>query len=62
MIERILWGVKQGDPDWQEVVLSRRKEKFDMVIRIATRDGYHKFRVAVLDMSIPPDFKGVVRS
>ena len=59
--EKVLWGVKAGDPDWDEVVLSTRADKFEQIKAIAAKQGYGRFRVAAIDMKIAPDFTKTVR-
>ena len=62
MKEQVLWGVKDGDEDWQEVVLCTQPERFEHVRQLAKNDGYGRFRVSVMDMSKPPDFAGTIQS
>lgn len=42
----ILWGVKNGDEDWQEVILSTKPETFEAVKKLAAADGFGRFRTA----------------
>ncbi len=53
-ITKILWGVKQGDEDWQEQVLCTQADKFDKVRKLASRDGFNRFRVSHVDDRINP--------
>jgi len=57
----VLWGVKDGDEDWQETVLCTQPERFEEVKATAKRDGWGRFRTATVDLTTPPDFKGAVR-
>lgn len=59
--EKVLFGVKVGDPDWKEAVLCTQPERFEAVKAIAKRDGWGRFRVATIDLSAPPDFSRSVR-
>lgn len=59
--EMVLYGVKKGDEDWQEVILSTKPETFDKVKVTAAKDGFHKFRVAKVDLRTPPDFTKTVK-
>lgn len=66
MKEKCLWGVRKGNEDWQEeVLISRPVAEFNkvkaQVIKLATADGFHKFRVSVLDLSVAPDFRKTVK-
>ncbi len=55
-IETVMWGVKDGDEDWQEVILSTQPERFETVKVLAAKDGFGRFRIAVVDLSTPPNF------
>lgn len=59
--EFVLFGVKNGNEDWQEEVLATNPEAFEAVKEIAARDGFGRFRVAVLDLRQPPDFAKCIR-
>lgn len=61
MSEKVLFGVRQGDEDWQEVVLCTQPARFDAVKKLAARDGFGRFRIAAIDLSAPPDFAKVVK-
>lgn len=55
-IERILWGVRNGDEDWQESILSTNPAAFEKIRQMAERDGWGRFRESTLDLSERPDF------
>jgi len=57
----VLWGVRNGDEDWKETVLCTQPERFDEVKIMATRDGWGRFRVATIDLTVAPDFTKAVR-
>jgi hypothetical protein len=56
IIETVLYGVMRGDEDWQEQLLSTTPAMFSRVKIVAAKDGFHRFRVASIDLSKPPDF------
>lgn len=62
MTERILWGTPKGetDPLHERVLYTQAKTDADIerVKRIAAADGWHSFRVQLLDLDTPPDFIG----
>ena len=63
-IEYAMWGLPKGSTErYDEVLLLsgasdyRRVEK---VKELATRDGFHSFRIAAIDLDAPPDFARTV--
>lgn len=60
-MERILWAVKVGDPDWKEVLITNDESQFDAAKTYFSKIGYDRFRVAEIDLSIRPDFKKTVK-
>lgn len=62
MKETILWGVKNGDEDWQETVLCTQPKRFDEVKILAAKAGWGRFRIATIDLDTPPDFTKTVKS
>jgi hypothetical protein len=56
----VMWGVKNGDPDWMETILSTQPERFEEVKAMARRDGWGRFRVARINLDKPPDFAKTV--
>lgn len=58
----VLWGVKTGDPDWMETVLCTIPEKFDLVKKLAAKDGWGRFRIATIDLTVVPDFTKALKS
>jgi len=63
-IEYVLWGLPADSNDpIDEKVLStqaRTPGEMDTVKQTAARDGWHAFRVQVLDLDTKPDFTGRV--
>lgn len=57
----VMWGVKKGDPDWMETILSTQPERFEEVKAMARRDGWGRFRVATINLTEPPDFAKTVK-
>ncbi len=57
---KVLWGVKKGNPDWDEVLLTTREEYIEFAKKLGERDGYDRFRVAEIEDN-PPDFAGTVK-
>jgi hypothetical protein len=58
--ETLLYGIPKGATERYEEVLLLTKatpEKIERVKELATRDGFHSFRVAQIDLSTPPDFR-----
>jgi len=57
--ETLLYGVRKGEPDWKEEILLSPEyatpENIEKVKKLAAKD-FRKFRVAVVDLSVPPDF------
>lgn len=60
--ETILYGVKVGDPDYAEVILSSVPANFERVKRWATRDGFDRFRIAEINLSEKPDFTKTINT
>jgi hypothetical protein len=58
--ETLLYGIPKGATErYEEVLLltNATPEKIERVKELATRDGFHSFRVAQIDLSTPPDFR-----
>jgi len=64
-VEKVLYGVKNGDEDWQEQLLlsgpNATDANIEKVKQLAAKDGFGKFRVASIDLSKPPDFTKALR-
>jgi hypothetical protein len=50
---KVLWAVKKGNPDWQEELISVNPANFEYARRMASLDGYDKFRIAEIGTDIP---------
>lgn len=63
MKETVLYGIPAGNTErYQEVLLltNATPENIERVRVLAARDGFHSFRVAVIDLSTPPDFRRTI--
>ena len=61
--EIVLYGLPKGETErYTEVLLltNATAESIERVKVLAARDGFHSFRVAEIDLSIPPDFSKVL--
>jgi hypothetical protein len=54
---KILWAVKKGDPDWKEQIITEKEERIEDAKKWATENGFDRFRIQMVDLSTPPDFK-----
>lgn len=64
MIETVLYGLPKGSTErYEEVLLltNATPQQIERVKVIATKDGFHSFRVVDIDLSWPPDFARTVR-
>lgn len=59
-----MYGLPKGASEsWQEVLLLTSitsEAQIEQCKALASRDGYHSFRVAVIDLSAPPNFAKTV--
>lgn len=63
-MEYVLWGTPAGETDaLHEVVLTCTafQDRVRVVQELATRDGFHSFRIQVLDGSAPNFARAVSR-
>ena len=58
--ETLLYGVKEGNEDWQEEILSTCPDNFDDVKVKAARDGFSRFRIAKVNLTALPNFARTV--
>lgn len=59
LIETVLYGLpKDATERYEEKLLltNATPEKIERVKILAAQDGFHSFRIAVIDLSTPPDF------
>lgn len=65
MKETVLYGLpKDSTERYEEVLLlTNATPKLIAEVKVlAAKDGFHSFRIAVIDLSTPPDFtKGIKR-
>jgi hypothetical protein len=64
LTETVLYGLpKDASERYEEVLLltNATPETIERVKVLATRDGFHSFRTAEIDLSAPPDFTKMVR-
>lgn len=63
-VEYVLYGLpKHSTERYDEVLLLSDASDYSRVERckeLATRDGFHSFRIAAIDLSKPPDFRNVL--
>lgn len=65
MRETVLYGIPKGCTErYEEVLLltNGTPERIKKAKELASKDGFHSFRVAAIDLSTPPDFKKAVQS
>jgi hypothetical protein len=61
--ETVLYGLPKGATErYEEVLLltDATPELIEKVKVLAGKDGFHSFRVAVIDLSTPPDFRKTI--
>ena len=56
---KILWGVHINQPDYCEELLSTHESHFEAIKLQASKLGYGKFRIAIIDDK-KPDFIGTI--
>lgn len=65
MKETVLYGKRKNvaADSWEEELLltNATPELIEKVKALATKDGFHSFRVAEIDLSTPPNFTKTVR-
>jgi len=59
--ERILYGTRKGAPAWQEEIITNQEKRFDEAKAWAKRNGFDRFRVAIIDLRETPDFTKAIR-
>ncbi len=58
--ETVLYGVKIGDEDWQEQIITTNPKAIESAKAWAKANGFDRLRVAKIDLSVPPDFRKAV--
>lgn len=56
MKTKILFGVRVGNESWQEELLTECAERIEAAKDWASKNGFDRFRVAVIDLDEKPDF------
>lgn len=59
-IEKVLYGTKEGEPDWTEEIISTNPEVFEAAQEWAKENGFDRFRIAEIDLSELPNFATTV--
>jgi hypothetical protein len=54
---KVLWGVKKGDADWKEQIITENEQQNENAKKWAIANGFDRFRIQMIDLSTPPDFK-----
>jgi len=62
MKESILWGIKKGDSNWMQEIITNDKSNFEKARAWAKRNGFDRFRVAEIDTSKAPDFTNTLQT
>ena len=56
---KVLYGVRIGNEDWQEEILTETADRIEAAKAWALQNGFDRLRVATIDLSKPPDFRNV---
>ena len=56
-VETILFAVRKGEPDWNEVLITNNPDKIEDAKKWALENGFDRLRVSKIDMMEKPDFK-----
>lgn len=56
MKEKVLFATKIGDPNWKEDFITDKENEIEAATAWCKANGYDRIRVAVIDLSTPPDF------
>jgi DNA polymerase III sliding clamp (beta) subunit (PCNA family) len=56
-VETILFAVRKGEPDWNEVLITNNPDKIEDAKKWALANGFDRLRVSKIDMMEKPDFK-----
>jgi hypothetical protein len=55
-VETVLYGVKVGDEDWQEAIITTDAYKVEPAKVWAEANGYDRLRVATIKLGKAPNF------
>jgi len=61
VVERVLWAVKIGEPDWKEEVITNKHEQFENAKIWLSENGYDRIREAVIDLNVKPNFTKTIK-
>ena len=56
-VETILFGVKKGEPDWNEVLITNNPDRIEDAKKWALANGFDRLRVSKIDINEKPDFR-----
>lgn len=56
MIEKVLYGVKKGQPDYMSEIITTNEKRFVEAKKWATENGFDRFRISEINLSEKPDF------
>jgi hypothetical protein len=56
-VETILFAVKKGEPDWNEVLITNNPAKIEDAKKWALANGFDRLRVSKIDMNEKPNFE-----
>lgn len=56
MIEKVLYGIRKGQPDYMADIITTNEKRFDEAKAWAIENGFDRFRIAEIDLSVKPDF------
>jgi len=59
--ERVLYGTRKDNEDWQEEIISTNPAVFDKAKAWAKEQGFDRFRIDEIDLSTPPDFTKAIQ-
>jgi hypothetical protein len=59
--ETILWAVKIGEPDWNEVMITNKSERIEGAKKWAAENGFDRLRVSTIDLNEKPDFTKTIK-
>ena len=60
-MEKILYGIRIGEEDYQEEILTTNEEKIEDAKKWARANGFDRFRIAEFNMEEKPDFIGAIQ-
>jgi len=56
-VETILFGVRIGEPDWKEILITNNPHKIEDAKKWALANGFDRLRVSKIDMMEKPNFE-----